>query len=198
VGGNITENVPLVGPFLKRLMLGGDGYNANTLSRFYIVHAALLPVTMVLLLVAHLALIRLHGVTELAFGDEREGAPTHFRLYPDHMITELAIGLVLMILLTSLAIVFPAEMGPKADPATTPEVIKPEWFFYVTFRWLKLMPGAAAILTMGFFVFVMILWPFVDARIRSRRPGSEASVWVGILAVLAITGMTVWEALVAH
>jgi ubiquinol-cytochrome c reductase cytochrome b subunit/cytochrome b6 len=89
-------------------------------------------------------------------------------------------------------------MGPKADPLTTPEVIKPEWFFYVTFRWLKLMPETAAVLTMGFFVFMMVVWPFVDARLRRRRPGSELSVWVGILAVLAITGLTVWEAVVAH
>jgi quinol-cytochrome oxidoreductase complex cytochrome b subunit len=198
VGGNITENVPLVGPFLKRLMLGGDAYNPNTLSRFFIVHAALLPVTLVLLLIVHLALIRLHGVTELRFGDEPVGAPTHFRLFPEHILTELTIGLVLMILLTTLAIVFPAEMGPKADPLTTPEVIKPEWFFYVTFRWLKLMPEMAAILTMGFLVFMMVVWPFVDARIRRRRPDSEVSVWVGVLAVLAITGLTVWEAVVAH
>jgi len=198
VGGNITENVPLIGPFLKRLMLGGDGYNPNTLPRFFIMHAAILPTVMVLLLILHLAMIRLHGVTELQFGDEREGEPTHFNLYPDHILTELTIGLVLMILLTSFAIIFPAEMGPKADPAMTPEVIKPEWFFYVTFRWLKLFSETVAILTMGFFVVVMIAWPFIDGWVRRRRPSSEFSTWVGILAVLAIIGMTVWEALVAH
>jgi len=32
-------------------------------------------------------------------------------------------------------------MGPRADPLTTPETINPEWFFYVTFLWLKMFSG---------------------------------------------------------
>nr|HMQ23621.1 hypothetical protein [Planctomycetota bacterium] len=67
-----------------------------------------------------------------------------------------------------------------------------------TFRWLKLMPITAAILSLGFIFFVMLVWPFVDAWIRRRRPASELSVLVGILAVLAIIGLTTWEALVDH
>ena len=44
----------------------------------------------------------------------------------------------------------PPAMGPKADPLTTPEVIKPEWFFYVAFRWLKLFTGGPfAVLSMS-------------------------------------------------
>jgi len=154
-------------------------------------------VTMVLLLIVHVTLIRLHGVTELQFAKDHE-APAHFNFFPDHFLTELIIGLVLMVLLTTLAIVFPAEMGPKADPLTTPEVIKPEWFFYVTFRWLKLFPETVAVLSMGFIVFVMILWPLIDSRIRRRWPGSEFSVWMGILAALAITALTLWEGAVSH
>jgi len=198
VGGNITDNVPIIGGFLKRLMLGGDEYNARTLSRFFILHGAVLPVTMIVLLAIHVTLIRLHGVTELQFGDETPEQPRTFNFFPDHALTELAIGLVLMILLTALATIFPAEMGPRADPLVTPEVIKPEWFFYVTFRWLKLFPETVAVLSMGFIVFVMFVWPFIDGKVRKRWPGSEFSVWVGIVGALAITGMTVWEALVAH
>ena len=37
-----------------------------------------------------------------------------------------------MILLSALATILPATTGgPPADPLTTPEVIKPEWWFYV-------------------------------------------------------------------
>ncbi len=198
VGGNITESVPLIGPFLKRMMLGGDAYNERTLSRFFILHAAILPTLMVLLLVIHVAFLRLHGVTEFEDPDEKDGDSKTFNFWPDHVMTELKIGLVLMILLSALATIFPAAMGPQADPLTTPEVIKPEWFFYVTFRWLKLFPGTAAVLSMGFIVFVMFLWPFIDGFIRRRRPKSEISVYVGIVAVLVIITLTVWEALVAH
>ncbi|MDH3590777.1 MAG: cytochrome bc complex cytochrome b subunit [Planctomycetota bacterium] len=196
VGGNITESVPLIGPWLKRLLLGGDAYNEHTLSRFFILHAAVLPVVMVLLLVIHISLIRLHGISDLRFKDDKAGKK--FNFFPDHAMTELGIGLVLMIVLSALATIFPASLGAPADPLTTPEVIKPEWFFYVTFRWLKLFPGTAAVLSMGLIVFVMFLWPFIDGWIRKRKPASEFSVFVGILAVLAIIGLTIWEALVAH
>ncbi|PWG73691.1 hypothetical protein DF186_21745, partial [Enterococcus hirae] len=82
-------------------------------------------------------IIRLQGVSELKFEDEPKDKPSHFNFFPDHVMTELTIGLILMILLSALATIFPAVLGPKADPLTTPEVIKPEWFFYVMFRWLK-------------------------------------------------------------
>jgi quinol-cytochrome oxidoreductase complex cytochrome b subunit len=77
-------------------------------------------------------------------------------------------------------------------------VIKPEWFFYVAFRWLKLFSGTAAVLSMGFIVFAMFTWPFIDSQIRRRTRFANASVWIGIVAVLAIVGMTVWEAVVRH
>jgi len=67
----------------------------------------------------------------------------------------LIIGLILMIFLSVLATVLPATMGPRADPLTTPKVIKPEWFFYVTFHWLKLFSGTFAVLSSEFIVFVM-------------------------------------------
>jgi quinol-cytochrome oxidoreductase complex cytochrome b subunit len=198
VGANIADLVPVVGGAMKQLLLGGETYNERTLSRFYVLHAAVLPALMVLLLFVHITLIRLQGITELRFADEKPDAPRFFNFFPDHLCTELILGLVLMILLSVLATVLPATMGPPADPNTTPEVIKPEWFFYVTFRWLKLFSGTVAVLSMGFVVFVMFAWPLIDSWIRRRWPGSEFSVWFGIAAVLAILGLTVWEGAVAH
>jgi len=198
VGANITDSVPLIGGVMKRMLLAGDQYNENTLSRFFILHAAVLPVLMVVLIGLHLALIRLQGVTEFEFSSDKEKEKKSFNFFPDHLYTELIMGLVLMILLAALATIFPATMGPRADPLTTPEVIKPEWFFYVAFRWLKLFPGTVAILSTGFIVFIMFVWPFIDGWVRRRRPGSEFSVWVGILGALTLIGLTVWEAVVAH
>jgi len=198
VGANITDTVPIVGGFLKELLLGGEAYNERTLSRFFILHGAILPAAMVALLAVHITLIRLQGVTEFRFEDEPRGETEHFSFFPDHFYTELIIGLVLMILLSALATTLPATMGPRANPLSTPEVIKPEWFFYVAFRWLKLFSGTAAVLSTGFIVFVMFLWPFIDEWIRRRTRAREASVWIGIAAVLLIIGLTVWEAAVEH
>src|SRR5262249_19814868 len=161
-------------------------------------HAAILPVTIILLLGIHILLIRLHGVTEFQFASDPPEQPKHFQFFPDHFYTELMIGLMLMIVLSALATILPATLGPRADPLTTPETIKPEWFFYVTFRWLKLFSGTAAVVSMGFIVFAMFCWPFIDGWIRKFTRFKEASVWIGIVAVLVIIGMTVWEAVVEH
>lgn len=199
VGANISSSVPVVGEPMRRLLLGGEEYNESTLSRFFMLHAAILPVLMVMLLVIHISLIRLQGVTE--FKDEKhpERDEGTFNFFPEHVLTELIMGLVIMILLAALATLLPATMGPRADPLVTPEVIKPEWFFYVAFRWLKLFTGTVAVLSMGFVVFVMFAWPFLDAALVRRFPKkTDLHVWIGIFGVLLIIGLTLWEAAVAH
>ncbi len=198
VGANISDVVPVVGIYMKKMMLAGEVYNEQTLPRFFILHAAVLPVTLVVLLVIHIGIIRLQGVTEFEFEDEPKDAPKTFAFFPDHLMIELTIGLALMVVLSALATILPAELGPPADPLTTPEVIKPEWFFYVAFRWLKLFSGTTAVLSMGLIVFTVFAWPFIDSWIRRKTRFTEASVWIGIVGVLTIIGLTVWEALVAH
>ena len=145
-----------------------------------------------------LVLGALQGVTEFRFEDAEPDEPEHFVFFPDHFYTEQIIGLILMILLSVLATVWPAVMGPRADPLTTPDVIKPEWFFYVTFRWLKLFSGTFAVLSTGFIVFIMFAWPFIDDFIRRKTRFSEASVWIGIVGVGLLVGLTIWEAVVEH
>ena len=74
VGANMTDTVPVVGALMKQALLGGDAYNDRTLSRFFILHGAVLPVVLILVLMMHIGLVRLHGVTELEF-EGRSRAP---------------------------------------------------------------------------------------------------------------------------
>ncbi len=198
VAANISDAVPVVGSLSKQMLLGGEAYNERTLSRFYILHAAVLPTTIIVLVAIHIAFIRMHGVTELKFGDEDPKKPQHFNFFPDHLLTELTIGLVLMILLSALATILPATMGPRANPLITPEVIKPEWFFYVSFRWLKLFSLSFAVLSTGFIVAAMFLWPWIDALLRRVTGNEDISIYIGIVATFLLVGLTVWEAAVAH
>ena len=64
VGANITEAVPFIGPGMARAIRGGDDVGAATLSRFFILHAAVLPGLAMALVAAHVGLVRLLGVTK--------------------------------------------------------------------------------------------------------------------------------------
>lgn len=202
VAGNLTEAVPGIGVYLARLLRGGEQVGDNTLTRYFILHIGILPSAITALLGLHILMIRLHGVTEFEFSDDArrpgEEEEKTYPFFPDHAMTEVILGVGLAFVLTCLAVIFPTGLAEKADPFTTPPHIKPEWYFYWTFRWLKLTGLTFAVLSIGFVGFLTLVWPFIDAWIRKRRPGSEASVYVGIAAFVAVLVLTVWEAVATH
>jgi ubiquinol-cytochrome c reductase cytochrome b subunit/cytochrome b6 len=170
---------------------------ANTLTRFFILHIGLLPTVMFALLGLHVLLIRLQGVTELQFeGEEVQEESRYFRFWPDHVTTELLIGVLLMYLLTILALVFPAGLGAPADPTQTPAHIKPEWYFYFNFRLLKLTSLRVSVVSTMIGGLIIAFWPFIEGWLQRRyRFPDGASVLLGALAFLGFLVLTVWESL---
>jgi quinol-cytochrome oxidoreductase complex cytochrome b subunit len=51
---------------------------------------------------------------------------------------------------------------------------------------------------MGFIVFAMIVWPWIDATLRRVTRKPEISTYIGVVATIALIGLTVWEGAVAH
>lgn len=194
VTSNLAGALPLIGQFLSRFIRGGEEVGAATLTRFFVLHGAVLPVAIVGLVAVHIVLVRLHGVSELRFRDDRD-EPRTFPLIPDHVLTELSLGLFLMILLNVLAVLFPAHLGERANPQVTPEHIRPEWYFYFAFRWLKLTSLRAGVLGTAVAAVLMVLWPLFDSGLRRLAPKRELSVGFGIAAVLVVIVFTIWEAL---
>ncbi|MCL4456135.1 MAG: cytochrome b N-terminal domain-containing protein [Nitrospirae bacterium] len=53
VGVLMPKSLPAVGPFLSQLLMGGDDLGALTLSRFFAIHVAVLPIFTVIFLAGH-------------------------------------------------------------------------------------------------------------------------------------------------
>jgi hypothetical protein len=53
-------------------------------------------------------------------------------------------------------------------------------------------------LSMSAIILVMVMWPFIDERLRKTTKVPAISTYIGIVAVLTIITLTVWEAVVAH
>jgi len=197
VASNLVGVVPLAGPLLKYYMLGGPEVGDNTLTRFFMLHIGVLPTIIAILIAGHIYLIRTHGVKELHFeGETVREEERFFKFWPDHVITELLIGVVLMYLLTILALIFPADLGEPANPTQTPAHIKPEWYFFASFRLLKLMSlQASVILTMAL-VGGVFFWPFIEEQLMKRLKISEnMSVLLGVVVFLGFLALTIWESI---
>jgi quinol-cytochrome oxidoreductase complex cytochrome b subunit len=54
VGTEMAAYVPFIGEEVKEILLGGATVDSNTLLRFYVLHVAVLPLTLVLILTIHL------------------------------------------------------------------------------------------------------------------------------------------------
>lgn len=76
VATNILGGIPLIGPFSQKVLVGGTEYGNHTLTHFYALHVGILPPLLILVLVAHIALFRKHGVTAPAYDPSRaQGSP---------------------------------------------------------------------------------------------------------------------------
>jgi len=174
VTSNIFSSVPLMGNGLKHFFLAGNEINPATLSRMYALHVQILPAALVIFVLAHLFFVRLMGMylpgTEKDKALEKklteEKGVYHF--FPDHFLSEIAVFLYLLLIICMLSIAIPAQMGPPADPLTTPEHIKPEWYFYPFFHLLKLLPGSVGVTLMALLGLIFFLWPLIDHYILQK------------------------------
>ena len=203
VGTALVGVVPIVGHDLLLLARGGQNVTGDTLSRFYALHVAILPLLTVALASFHLFLVQQHGMSipdgVVARCGGREKVPS--MPFVPHFLLRDAVGWYLALaLLAALAAIFPWELGQKADPfGSAPEGIKPEWYFLFMFQTLKHLPGHLAgmegemlgVLFFGGCGLGVLLVPLLDRGSRSRL---ALNVLV-ILAVAFIAVMTIWGTL---
>ena len=64
VATNLAGVVPVIGGDIQQVVVGGSDYGHHTLTRFFALHAGILPGSLVLLIVVHIYLFRKHGITE--------------------------------------------------------------------------------------------------------------------------------------
>ncbi len=150
VATNLLGVVPLVGPQLQQLVVGGSDYGHQTLTRFFALHAGVLPGLLVFFLVLHVALFRRHGITAK---QPLRGPEATF--WPDQVLKD-AVACLAVLIVILVCIVHPlgtflsnshgaahwgAELGAPADASNQYAAARPEWYFLFLFQFLKLFEG---------------------------------------------------------
>jgi len=194
VGTSIPGSIPVIGDTIKRIMRGGEEMGQLTLSRLFIVHAAILPVTLAVLIIAHLIAFRMFG--SVGPWDEARRS-VKGRFWPDQVHKD-ALSLTIIILgLITLVVFAPKAFNGAADPLDSQFVPKPEWNFLFLYEALKFFPGRLEpIGAIGFpqiLILPLILLPFLDRgpeRNPLKRPFIMAcgiTFW-GIIIALTVAG----------
>ncbi len=199
VGTEIVGVVPVVGMPLMELLRNGSDVTTATLTRFFGLHVAVLPAIFTVVLGIHLLFIQVQGISEPeSWKDIPESKKNHIPFFPNFVLRDVLLWLIVLNVLAILAVYFPWELGHKADPfASAPAGIKPEWYFLFMFESLKFLPSKflgldGEVVGVMFFGLAGLLWflvPFWDSR---TPKGSRNKIinYVGIAVVLYIIILT--------
>jgi ubiquinol-cytochrome c reductase cytochrome b subunit len=173
VGTNILSEVPLIGNALKRLLRGGTEMGTLTLSRFFVLHVFLIPAGIFLFVASHVFLFRKAGAAGPINEDALEPKQPTEPFYPKQLVMDMGFAMLIITILGLLAYFMPFELGPKADPADTQFLPRPEWYYLPMFQYLKYWSGPAApigiLVIPGVLALLLVGLPFFD-RSLERRP----------------------------
>jgi cytochrome b6 len=198
VGTDIAGVVPVIGKPLMIFLRGGEEVTGATLSRFFGFHVAVLPGLFTVFLSIHLLLVQRQGMSEPLDIKKETGQKT-MPFFPNFILRDLTLWLLVLNLLAILAVFFPWELGKKAEAfASAPAGIKPEWYFLYMFQTLKYIPGKlwfldGEILGVILFGIAGLLWtmvPFWDRK-SSRGEQNRFVNYIGLFAVIYIIIFTI-------
>ncbi|HJX90886.1 MAG TPA: cytochrome b N-terminal domain-containing protein [Pyrinomonadaceae bacterium] len=203
IGAAMAGRVPLMGPAIVHMMLGGPIIAGQTLSRFFTLHVFVIPGTIIAIVSLHLRLVLAKGINEYPVPGKLVEKATYVEEYeallkkdgvpffPKAISKDLIFsGLVL------LGIVFcAAYFGPEGphgipDPTLINTVPKPDFFFLWLYGVLSLMPDyleTVLILTVPFIVIgILFVLPFISntgEKSPRRRPLAVLTVLFLIIAL---------------
>ena len=176
VATNIMAITPVVGAELQKAVIGGSDYGHHTLTRFFALHAGVLPGLMMVMIAAHVYLFRRHGLT----AKEPKMKPD-CAFWPDQVLKDAVACLAVMGAVLIL-ILLPrltgsgepgAELGAPADPSEDYSAARPEWYFLFLFQFLKYFPGRTeiwgALIIPGVIMGVLFTMPLLGKSKRGHR-----------------------------
>jgi len=199
VGTDIAGTLPLIGKQIKTFALGGPEVSGATISRFFWLHVAVLPLITVVILGIHVLLVQILGMSKPIGLAEKEVKEVPF--FPNFILKDSLGWILILFFIGVLCVFFPWEVGQKADPFTpTPLGIKPEWYFTFMFTTLKIIPAhifflEGEILAIFGFLIGGLFWmlvPILDRKATKERRSPVFSLigWIIFLYIVVMTTLT--------
>jgi len=196
IGASIASRVPIAGPAIVKLMLGGPIIAGATLSRFFALHVFVIPGMLIAFVGLHVLMVLKLGINEWPMPGrivkratyerdyhaltKREGAP----FVPYAIWKDLFFAAFIILAIAACAFYF-GPFGPtgQPDPTIIQTAPKPDYFFLWLYALLSLLPPSMEtpflLIVPPLAIIALILLPFLSGegeKSWKRRPMAVLTV----------------------
>lgn len=196
IGASIASRVPLIGPYIVNVMLGGPIIAGPTLSRFFAAHVFVIPGLLIAFIAIHLLMVLKLGINEWPMPGRVVRKATYVQEYheltkkdgipfvPGAVWKDLCFSAFILLAVTACAIYF-GPFGPSGqpDPTIIQTAPRPDFFFLWLYAVLSFLPPSmeTPVLLIGPVVIIGILLvlPFAfgeGEKSWRRRPVAVLSI----------------------
>ncbi len=191
----MLDYIPYGGEWLKEFIQGGGEMGPATLSNFYAIHTAVLPILLLVLMGFHFWRIRKAGGVVIPHRPdevlERRGklVPS----IPDLLLRELTAALVVIAFILVCSTFFNAPLESKANPGLSPNPTKAPWYFMgfqeLLLHFHPLFSLFVIPICMGLWLFAL---PYIDYGVDTGGVwlASHKGRKMAVTAVLVAVGAT--------
>src|ERR1700688_3062970 len=153
IGASISSRIPVLGPWIVNLLLGGPIIAAATLSRFFALHGFVIPGTLIAFVGLHLLLVLKLGINEWPMPGRIVRRATYMQEYhdltqkagvpfvPGAIVKDMFFSAFILMAIAGCAVYF-GPFGPSGqpDPTIIQTVPRPDYFFLWLYAVLSLLP----------------------------------------------------------
>jgi ubiquinol-cytochrome c reductase cytochrome b subunit len=207
IGASIASRVPVVGPWIVGLMLGGPIIAGATLSRFFALHVFVIPGLLIAFVVVHVLLVLKLGVSEWPMPGRIVRRATYLQEYheitqrdgvpfvPNAVWKDVAFSGAVLLAIGACALVL-GPFGPSGppDPTIIQTAPRPDYFFLWLYGLLSLLPPSAEtpilLIAPAVAIAALLALPFVAGEGEKswrRRPVAVLTVLLVAVALGTLT-----------
>jgi len=201
IGASISSRVPIIGPPIVNLMLGGPIIAGATLSRFFALHVFVLPGLLIAFVGLHLLMVIKLGINEWPMPGRIVRKATYVKEYheltnkdgipfvPSAVWKDLFFAAFILLAIGACAAYFgPFGPGGEPNPTIIQTAPKPDFFFLWIYAVLSLLPPSmetpALLVGPVVGIVLLLLLPFVSSE--GEKSWQRRPVAVLLILLLAV------------
>ncbi len=216
IGASIASRVPVAGPIIVSMMLGGPIIAGATLSRFFALHVFVIPGTLIALVCVHLLMVLKLGINEWPMPGRLVKKATYERDYHEltrtdgmafvpYAIWKDTFFAAFILIAVAGCAWYSGPFGPtgQPDPTIIQTVPKPDYFFLWLYALLSLLPPSletpALLIGPVVAIVALLLLPFLSGegeKSWKRRPIAVLTILLVAMTLATFThlaGYTPWS-----